>query len=224
MRFYDVLFYQSEWYRPLVESHPLIFHAYGVNTDIMNPSVQRSKKQYDWLTVGAFRRYKRQSLILDKPGSKVAVGDPHNADPWVLDNLRRGGVTILDYMAQEALAELYGRVGTVYIPAELHGGGERVVMEARACGTNVMIEPDNPKLAEFVHNPEILSHHYFSEQLTRGVESALSFPPRGRVAMMRDVLLKVVPARGNVRNSIARLRDRATRKNDARHEASDHSG
>lgn len=41
---------------------------------------------------------------------------------------------------------MYNRARTVYIPCTPFGGGERAVMEAKAAGAAVEVEPDNPKL------------------------------------------------------------------------------
>jgi len=217
MQFYDVLFYETEWYRPQIESHPLIVHAFGVNTDIMNRSVLRTTKRFDWLTVGSFRRPKRQWLLLDKPGSKAAVGDPHRADPWVLNQLRAGGVTILDYMSHTSLADLYGSVGTVYIPAETHGGGERAVLEARACGAAVEVAPDNLKLASLLAGHTVPSHRDYADRLVFGLEAALATPPRDRTTKFRETVLNAVPDPGELRRHLARLRDVVT-PGRARHE------
>jgi len=211
MKFYDAVFYETDWYRPFLSNHPLTVHAFGVNTDTMNPSVQQRKKEIDWLTVGAFRRHKRQWLILDRPGAKVAIGDISEGDPEILDTLRRGGVTILDYMGQEALAEMYGRAKGVYIPAELQGGGERAVLEARACGTNVIVESDNPKLTELVTMAEVPDHRYYANQLARGIEAAFLAPPRGYRQRRVDSLLRIVPDRREVRRRVGRIRAKMAR-------------
>jgi len=52
------------------------------------------------------------------------------------------------------------------------GGGERAIWEARACGCNVVVENDNAKLLELTDN-EIKDHHYYYEQLLRGIKSCL---------------------------------------------------
>jgi len=207
-RFYDVLFYETDWYRPYVESHPRVYHAFGVNTDIMNPSVQQAEKQYDWMTVGAFQSHKRQWLILNKPGKKLAVGDVGEADPDILRQLRAGGVEIHDYVSQERLATLYGQARYVYVPATLHGGGERALMEAQACGTPVAIEPDNPKLAELLARPEPWSHHYYGDQLAKGISAAMEAPGRTRLARTQDWLLEKIPDRRAAATRLAGLRER----------------
>lgn len=208
MNFYDVLFYETEWYGRFLRSHPRAVHAFGINTDAMNKSKQQATKQYDWLTVGAIKRHKRQWLILDKTGSKLLVGDLHRADEQILGQLRAGGVEIKDYVTQEELARLYGRARNVYIPATTRGGGERAVLEARACGTPVAIEPDNPKLAELVSQPEIWGHGYYSRQLSEGIHTAMKQPARSRAAKVRDAVLGKLPERRTVLKHLDGVRTR----------------
>ena len=57
----------------------------------------------------------------------------------------------------------------VYIPASIQGGGERAVLEARACNIKVTIEDDNPKLKELLTS-QIYDHHYYSDQLNYGIK------------------------------------------------------
>jgi hypothetical protein len=34
---YDVLFYETEWYRPFIDHHPRKHRAFGINTNIYKP-------------------------------------------------------------------------------------------------------------------------------------------------------------------------------------------
>ena len=67
---------------------------------------------------------------------------------------------------------LYNLASTVYIPADVMGGGERAVLEARACGRHVEVSEDNPKLQELLTCP-IWDHHYYAYQLEKGILEAL---------------------------------------------------
>ena len=51
------------------------------------------------------------------------------------------------------------------------GGGERSLLEARACGTAVEVEEDNPKLIALRDGP-MLDHHLYADQLLAGIRSA----------------------------------------------------
>jgi hypothetical protein len=56
----------------------------------------------------------------------------------------------------------------VYVPDDVLGGGERAVLEARSLGVDVVIEEDNPKLAELLDSP-IYDHAYYATQLSFGI-------------------------------------------------------
>jgi len=62
----------------------------------------------------------------------------------------------------------YNRAKIVYIPANIIGGGERAVLEARACGCKVEVEPDNPKLQELLNCP-LWDTNYYTDQLVKGI-------------------------------------------------------
>lgn len=174
MLFYKVLFYETEWYRPQIEFHPCIFHAFGVYTEIMRRSPKNVAKVYDWLTVGSLWKSKRLERFAAKPGDKLAIlylGGGWRKWLKVLGLVWRG-VKVKTYMPYEELAGYYHRARCLYIPAELQGGGERAVLEARACGIPVEVEPDNPKLSQLVTSP-IWDHHYYAQQLLLGIEQLL---------------------------------------------------
>lgn len=172
---YDVLFYETEWYKPNIKDHRNIVHAFGVNTDIYKP--MDLPKVFDYITVGSFSLWKRQFLLTRKAGVKIAVGEiqKDNMDESgnIVGALLPRGVGVMDMVAPEKLAVLINLSKTCYIPATTIGGGERAVLESRACGIDVEIEPDNPKLLEFLDSP-IYDHKYYAKQLKKGIESCLN--------------------------------------------------
>ncbi len=173
--YYDVLFYETDWYKPQIENHPNIVKAFGVNTDIFHPI--DSPKIWDYLTVGAFAYWKRQERMVTLPqGPKFAIGQIQRGNidesTEIIGTLLSGGVAISDMVAPEVLAKIYNASKIVYIPADINGGGERAVWEAKACGCKVEIEPDNPKLEELV-NQDHQDHHFYAEQLKKGILSCL---------------------------------------------------
>lgn len=187
---YDVLFYETEWYKPQIEVHPNLVHAFGVNTDIFHyvgevvkPGAVRIVNEdntlWDYLTVGAFASWKRQSKICFKKGSKMAVGQIQKNNMResieIVGQLILGGCGVSDSVTPERLANFYRAAKKVYIPADINGGGERAILEARACGTDVEIEPDNAKLLELTGSP-VWDHYYYATQIKKGIESCLSSP------------------------------------------------
>lgn len=180
---YDVLFYETEWYKPQIEVHPRAIHAFGINSDIFHyvgeivnehSRLTQSEDGYlwDYLTVGAFANWKRQDKICFKQGTKMAVGQIQKGNMResieIVGQLILGGCGVSDMVPPERLANFYRSARNVYIPADINGGGERSVLEARACGINVEIEPDNAKLAELITSP-VWDHYYYAEQIKKGI-------------------------------------------------------
>lgn len=181
--YYDIIFYETEWSKDWVLEHttaPGVFlkliHAFGVNTDIYTPW-KEAPIIWDYMSVGSFSYWKRHHLILSKPGAKMVVGEIQKEN-WqesfdIISDLLLAGVGISDMVYPTKLRNLYNCAGTIYIPASEVGGGERAVLEARACGKNVEIEEDNPKLKELLNSP-VWDQHYYAAQLKKGIELCLS--------------------------------------------------
>jgi hypothetical protein len=169
---YDVLFYETEWFGKKLD-HPNKFHAFGINSDIYTGDGRH--ELIDYLTVGSFANWKRQTLLKDRPGFKMAVGEIQEDNPQesmpIIAKLLANRIAVCDMVAPEKLAEIYSSAITLYIPADINGGGERAVLEGRSCGCLVEVEEDNPKLQELLTSP-IYDHHYYYEQLKKGIERA----------------------------------------------------
>lgn len=175
---YDVLFYETEWVRHYLDLdlyHKNLVHAFGVNTDIYWKST--SPKIWDYLTVGAFANWKRQEKLGGKPGTKLAIGEIQEGNPdesfTIIGHLLRDKVAISDMVDPETLCKIYNASKTVYIPADINGGGERAVWEAKVCGCNIEVEFDNPKLLELL-SEKPKDHHFYAEQLKKGILSCLN--------------------------------------------------
>jgi len=171
-KFYDVIFYQTEWYRRFLPDDRLLVHAYGTNTSFLYPRNQPGDFEWDWLCVGNIRAPKRPDMLLGKSGRRLAIGDLKQSDPALIQRLRDDGVVVRDYVPLEQLRELYWSARRVYVPARLDGGGERQIMEAVACGAEVVIEQDNPKLAEVLASTSKWTEQYFADQLRFGLLKA----------------------------------------------------
>lgn len=180
-RFYDFVFYETEWY---AESFPLphSLHAFGIDTDSMRARCHRSdkkNKQWDWLFVGAFADhagFKRPERLAERTGRRLAVGklkdnsgSTSSAAELVVGALERAGVTVQRApVPWDQLADLIASAHNVLVPDDWRGGGERIVLETRACGVNVVIEPDNPKLWGLSTGP-LYSSLYYAGQLEKGI-------------------------------------------------------
>lgn len=173
---YDVLFYETKWYRPQISFHKNIVHAFGVNTDIYNQPDIPFPIVWDYIGVGAFADWKRWPKMLDKKGNRLVVGEFQENNPvesgWIADKLLRNGVMVSNMVHPFDLANLYHWSRTLYTPADINGGGERAIMEAKSCGLIVEIEEDNPKLKEVLEGP-VLSHFDYAKALKKGIMSVI---------------------------------------------------
>ncbi len=174
---YDVIFYETEWAKEnyLEPVSGNLVHAFGVNTDIYN-KWDEAPIIWDWLSVGSFSYWKRQERMIPKSGTKLIVGEIQR-DNWqesfdIISDLLLAGVGISDMLYPTKLRNIYNCSETIYVPADINGGGERCVIEARACGRPVEVEGDNPKLKELVDG-QVFDHHYYAKQLKKGIESVL---------------------------------------------------
>lgn len=167
---YNLLFYETHWYEQFIENQEKI-HAFGINTQIYKNT--NSDRFIDYLTVGSFSLWKRQRYIIGMEGIRMAIGeiqkDNREESQEIIQNLLDNGVGVQGQITPQQLALYYNRTKTVYIPAEIDGGGERAVLEARACGCNVIIEDDNDKLAELLTS-SVWDEKYYAQQLEKGLE------------------------------------------------------
>lgn len=174
---YDVLFYETEWVKNFLNLKGNLVHAFGVNTSIYYNQKEMTAL-IDYLSVGAFAKWKRQHLIKNKEGLRLVVGeiqkDNISESMEIITDLLRNGVGVIPQQSTEELNHIYSQTQRVYIPADIYGGGERAVIEARECGCDVEVEDDNPKLKELLTSP-IWDEKYYASQLKKGIESCLGF-------------------------------------------------
>lgn len=169
---YDVLFYETPWYKKEIADHPNIVKAFGVNTNIFFP--RPTQKIFDVITVGAFAEWKRHYLLQLHSGTRLAIGQIQRGNMEesmeIITSLLTSGVIVSDMVAPEKLAELYNASGMCYIPCNENGGGERAVLEARACGIPVVVEQDNEKLLGLLEC-EVPTEKDYAKALKKGIES-----------------------------------------------------
>ena len=171
---YDVLFYETDWFLPNIAEHPNTVKAFGINTDIYKP--MQLPKLWDFITVGAFALWKRQHLLAKKEGLKLAVGEIQRGNVSeslnIIAKLLAHSVAISDMVPPETLAILYNMSKCAYTPCDVFGGGERAILEAKACRIEVEVEADNPKLQELADGP-VYSHEDYYGRLKEGIKSCL---------------------------------------------------
>lgn len=167
---YDVLFYETEWYKQYIKSHPCAIHAFGVNTEMMKPPEEEVEKIYDTITPCKISKHKSLFHLASLPGKHLVIGFP--ADQKVMQQLRKEGIVLKREVHPQELVKYYHQSGCCLLPYTVRQGGERAVLEARACGIPVVIDPKNEKLRELLEGP-LYDHSYYARQLKKGIEYML---------------------------------------------------
>lgn len=162
---YDYIYYETEFYKRLIPPHPFMFQVFGIDGDVFSP--QKTEKEIDVLSIGAFKSYKRFHLMNKLKGKKVIIGNT-NTKEFNRISRRIKDVEIINYSSQVELSKIINKSKLVYIPADINGGGERAVLEARACNVPVQVEPDNEKLTSLVKGP-ILTHRNVYEGIKESI-------------------------------------------------------
>jgi len=172
---YVHVFYETSYYQRWEKHFRSSFLAFGINTNLYFPGVRNlafgintnlyfpgvRKKKWDYLGIGALRGYKRWERLASRPGRKLIIGEDSGEQARALRaELEARGVEVKGFQRPEVLREYILSSKTVYIPACLQGGGERAVLEARACGVPVEVEEDNPKLQGVLSGPLRNQHDY----------------------------------------------------------------
>jgi len=174
---YDVLFYETDWYKPTIKHHKNIVKAFGVNTDIFNKIDITTPIIWDYIGVGAFASWKRWELMKKKKGRKLVVGeyqqDNEQESLSIVRDLVKNGTMVSPAVNPFDLSMYYRWSRKLYMPSDINGGGERAILEARSCGLEVEIEGDNPKLQELVLVDPIPTEKDYYKSLKKGIMSVL---------------------------------------------------
>mgnify|MGYP000061888348 CR=1 FL=1 len=161
---FDHLFYETEWYR----RHAKMIrgtHAFGLNTDFIRP--MDVPKEYDWLMIGAVIGHKNPLKFLEKPGKKLWLG--HVCDEELAKKLTDAGV-VIKQVPYSHMAKEISKCKRLFCTCGDYGGGERAVLEARACGLEIELIPENTKLPELLGDDVVKwNHKYYAEQIRRTV-------------------------------------------------------
>lgn len=168
LKFFDILFYETYWFYNYanLKRHSCTIHAFGIDTDVMK-SFENTEKKYDIIFIGSITKHKRPEKLFNLEGKKIVIGS--NDDNELKNKLIENNIEVINFVPYKELANYYNLSKICYVPCEIHGGGERAVLEARACGINVKIEDDNMKLKELINSP-IYDSSYYAQQIEKGIK------------------------------------------------------
>lgn len=181
---FDVIFAESKVDLDYFKSQGYnSFQAFGTNTKFFKPDPLQPKI-IDALYPASFALWKHQEIfsdICERNGWRgLAVGyfQPNNTrETESLTNYCRAkGVAVADWVPSSALVGLYNMSKRVVITADWDGGGQRTVLEAKACDVPVEVYSHSPKLLELkdLTRADVLSNWSeasYAERLKEGIES-----------------------------------------------------
>lgn len=158
--------------------------AFGTNTNIFKP--MDKVKIFDYLYPASFAVYKRHDRFVEylkkiKPfPTALAIGyiQPGGWEKECYEICEDNGVLTLPWVPAETLAHIYNASKNVILTPDPLGGCQRTVLEAKACGVNVIIDSDSLKLKELdklTRNDVITkwSHINYAKKLADGIQSIL---------------------------------------------------
>ena len=165
--FYKALLYEVEWYYPRIEKHPVVIHAFGINDAFLKP-IQHAPKIYDYIFIGALGKYKRVQELMSKKGRRLALGGA--VDVEVVQQMKDDGIEVIPAVPYATLPAYLSMSKILFAPMPVDGGGERSVLEARACGVDVEFSElgDNPKLLELATSP-VWNHEYYAFRIVASI-------------------------------------------------------
>jgi hypothetical protein len=176
---YDIMFYETDWVREALTLEKFgckLVKAFGINDAIFNKIDIAVPVVWDYIGVGAFASWKRWYKMTAKTGNRLVVGEYQLGNEeeslQIIQTLVKGGVMVSPMVHPFDLANLYHWSRTLFLPADIYGGGERAILEARACGLKIEIEDDNPKLKELLDCKIPTSDDYY-KSLKKGILSCL---------------------------------------------------
>lgn len=175
---FDVVFVETKWHQREFRKRGVDAKiAFGTNTELFyNMNIER---QIDRIYPAAFALWKRHDMFVSLPGRKLAVGymqpNEHEKECYEVCVLDKE-TTVMPRVTPDVLAWLYNQSKKVSITSTVVGGGERTVLEGLACGCEVEVPEDNPKLIELLADSRgrLLTHVDYAESLKRGIKECVS--------------------------------------------------
>lgn len=185
---FDVVFVETKWQQNELRKIGVDAKlAFGTNTDLFKP-IPEQPKLFTAIYPAAFALWKRHNLFADrycmngedsstkgllfKPSIALGYMQANEWERETYDYCMSKGIVVLPQVKPEVLAYLYNACDIVYIPSTIVGGGERAVLEALACGIDVEVEDDNPKLVQLLKDMKhkLLTHHDYAKSLMEGIK------------------------------------------------------
>lgn len=149
LKHFDVICVESKIYEDKFRAQgKKAIRAFGTNTSVFRYE-GRTPKVIDALYPASFCFHKNHELFARAmQNCGLAVGNYNEQS--IVGRVLQIGTPTLPRVSSETLRDLYNMSHCVVLPGGPDSGSQRVVLEAFACGTPVVVMSDNDKCREFV--------------------------------------------------------------------------
>lgn len=179
---FDIIFAESRVdFKELNKWGINTLQAFGTNTQLFRP-IQGQPKVWDYIYPAAFAKWKHHEIFIkeirDKKALAVGYMQPDDWEKECYEVCLKDGVTVLPWVPYNVMPWLYNASKVCLITADEYGGCQRSVLEAKACGIDVVIVSDSPKLLELndLEREDVLrdwDEKSYGEKLRKGILSVL---------------------------------------------------
>jgi len=182
---FDIIFAESRVdFKELKKWGVSTIQAFGTNTQLFRP-IPGQQKVWDYIYPAAFAKWKRFDKFVEKVKKEKASGltvgymQPGGWEKECYEVCLKNGVVVLPWVPHNVMPWLYNASRVCLITADEHGGCQRTVLEAKACGIDVVIISDSPKLLELndLEREDVLKNwdeKSYGEKLRKGIFSVFT--------------------------------------------------
>lgn len=149
LKHFDVVCVESQVYEDRFRAQGVkVIRAFGTNTKLFAYE-SKTPKVIDALYPASFCFHKNHELFARAmEGHGLCVGNYNELS--IVGRVLQYGTPTIRRVSSEVLCDLYNMSHCVVLPGGPDSGSQRVVLEAFACGTPVVVMSDNDKCREFV--------------------------------------------------------------------------
>lgn len=123
--------------------------AFGINERLFTPIL--TEKKYDAIFWGAFAKWKRHDLFaMSSLEGGLAIGQHQDHEPECYEICHQMGVKVMEEQTRDKIIDLIRQSYCALNTSDFWGGGQRMTLEAMACGIPPIVMSDSPKNCEYV--------------------------------------------------------------------------
>lgn len=188
LRNFDVVFTESSVDNEAIKQQGVLtVKAFGTNIKLFRP-LPDQKKVWDYIFPAAFALWKRHYVFAQTVEERKALGlavgymQPNGWEKETYEYCLSHGITVLPWVPVDALVWLYNASKICLVTADANGGSQRVILEAKACGLDVEVISESPKLLELKDlTPEQVRNDWSEVSYGESLYNAISAVVEGAI-------------------------------------------